>query len=57
MTDRENKNYIASRVHPIFEKMVVDILLVKPEDLVSHMSYIVTEFNKLGGLHDWMARR
>lgn len=35
MAERENKNYIASRVHPIFEKMVVDLLLVKPDDLVN----------------------
>lgn len=34
MDDRDNKNYITSRVHPIFEKMIIDLLLVKPDDLV-----------------------
>jgi hypothetical protein len=34
MDEEENKNYITSKIHPIFEKLVIDLLLGKPEDPV-----------------------
>jgi hypothetical protein len=32
---RIHKDYIDANVHPIFEKILVDILLNKPHDIVS----------------------
>lgn len=39
MEDRENKNYINAKIHPIFEKLIIDLLLVKPEEPVSSLYY------------------
>ena len=35
--ERNNRNYIHSRINPILEKMVVDILLQRPEKMVPFM--------------------
>jgi len=34
MADLDNKTYIQFKVHPIYERMLVDILNKKPDDLV-----------------------
>ncbi len=38
MDEKENRNYINTKIHPIFEKLVIDLLLNKPDDPV--MLYI-----------------
>ena len=32
MDEKDNRNYIADKIHPIFEKLVVDLLVSKPEE-------------------------
>jgi len=38
MDEKENKAYIESKVHPILEVMVTDLLVKKPTDPVKKMS-------------------
>lgn len=37
MDEKENRNYINSKIHPIFERLVIDLLLNKPDDPVEYM--------------------
>lgn len=37
MDEKENRNYINSKIHPIFERLVIDLLLNKPDDPVDYM--------------------
>lgn len=32
---RKNRNYITTRIHPVFEKIAADMLLIQPEKSVS----------------------
>lgn len=34
MDEKENRNYINTKIHPIFEKLVIDLLLNKPDEPV-----------------------
>ena len=36
--DKKNKEYIQSKVNPFLEKMIVEMLIHKPEDAVSYIS-------------------
>ena len=35
--DLQNKKYINTKVHPIFEKLIMDLLLEKPDNVVEYM--------------------
>lgn len=37
-SEKANKNFILNRVNPILEKMLVDILIHKPDNMVAFMS-------------------
>ena len=37
MDEKDNRNYINHKVHPIFEKLVVDLLLTKPDEPVDYI--------------------
>ena len=34
MEEKQNRHYISTKVHPIFESILVDILMAKPDDVV-----------------------
>lgn len=34
MDDQANRQYITNKVHPIYENLLVDLLISKPEDVV-----------------------
>jgi hypothetical protein len=34
MDERANREYIRTRVNPIYENMLLDILVTKPDDIV-----------------------
>ena len=37
MDEKENRNYINTKIHPIFERLVIDLLLNKPEEPIDYM--------------------
>jgi hypothetical protein len=43
MAEKANRHYISTKVNPIFENMLVDLLVVKPEDVVSYILNIILD--------------
>lgn len=37
MDDQANRQYITNKVHPIYENLLVDLLISKPEDVINFM--------------------
>jgi hypothetical protein len=37
MNDEQHKKYLEDKVNPYLEKMVLDLLIHKPEDVLKHM--------------------
>ena len=35
--DEELKNYLQTKIHPIFEKIVIDLMVERPENVVKHL--------------------
>ena len=52
--EKENQAYITQKVHPIYEKMLIDLLLNKPEDIVKNIFKIKI---KLDRLYDHLAKK
>ncbi|CAD8050544.1 unnamed protein product [Paramecium sonneborni] len=38
MEEQDSRQYLASKVHPLFEKLLIELLITKPEDPVEFMS-------------------
>jgi S-adenosylmethionine:diacylglycerol 3-amino-3-carboxypropyl transferase len=37
MDEVENRTYINNKIHPIFERLVIDLLLNKPDEPIDYM--------------------